>query len=56
MAQRLGDEYWLYVVENAADKPRLHTLQNPAARLKAEEVVGVVEYIVQDWQEGVSNG
>ncbi|MGQ9496195.1 MAG: hypothetical protein ACUVRY_08100 [Thermoanaerobaculaceae bacterium] len=48
MAQRLGGQYWLYVVENTADKSRLHTLQNPAARLKAEEVVGVVGYIMRD--------
>lgn len=30
MAQRLGDEYWLYVVYNCATTPELHAIQNPA--------------------------
>ncbi|MFC2037219.1 protein NO VEIN domain-containing protein [Chloroflexota bacterium] len=30
MAQRLGDEYWLYVVYNCSAEPDLHTIQNPA--------------------------
>ncbi|MFZ5916063.1 MAG: helicase-related protein [Chloroflexota bacterium] len=30
MAQRLGDEYWLYVVYDCAAEPELHTIQNPA--------------------------
>ncbi len=50
MAQRLGDEYWLYVVENAAAAPRLYTLQNPAAHLHPEEVYEVVRYVVKDWR------
>ncbi|MGB9872830.1 MAG: helicase-related protein, partial [Anaerolineae bacterium] len=29
MAERLGDRYWLYVVENALTEPRLHTIRNP---------------------------
>ncbi len=54
MAQRLGDEYWLYIVENAATKPRLHRIQNPAARLQPEMEVSIVRYIITDWQKGVS--
>lgn len=50
MANRLGDEYWLYVVEEAAAAPVLYTLQNPAANLKPEEVVEIVRYVVRDWQ------
>jgi hypothetical protein len=56
MAQRLGEEYWLYVVENAATQPRLHTIQNPAAKLQPEEVVGVVRYVVKGWQEAINAG
>ena len=56
MAQRLGEEYWLYVVENAATQPRLHTIQNPAAKLQPEEVVGVVRYVVKSWQEAINAG
>jgi superfamily II DNA or RNA helicase len=29
-AQRLGDDYWLYVVFNCASKPQVTTFQNPA--------------------------
>jgi superfamily II DNA or RNA helicase len=54
MAQRLGNEYWLYVVENAATQPRLRIIQNPAAKLQPEEVVEVVRYVVKNWKE-VSN-
>jgi hypothetical protein len=51
MAQRLGEEYWLYVVENAASSPRLHRVQNPAAKLKPNEVVEIVRYVVSDWKQ-----
>ena len=30
MAQRLGDEYWLYVVYNCSAEPELYTIQDPA--------------------------
>ena len=29
-AQRLGDDYWLYVVFNCASKPEVTLIQNPA--------------------------
>jgi hypothetical protein len=51
MAQRLGNDYWLYVVEHAASQPRLHTIQNPAARLQPEEQAEIVRYVVKNWQE-----
>jgi hypothetical protein len=51
MARRLQNEYWLYIVENAASKiPRLHTIQNPALRFKPEEIMGVVRYVIKDWK------
>jgi superfamily II DNA or RNA helicase len=53
MANRLGDEYWLYVVEQAATAPVLYTLQNPAAHLEPEEVVEIVRYVVRDWRNAV---
>ncbi|RMH30002.1 MAG: DUF3883 domain-containing protein [Candidatus Hydrogenedentota bacterium] len=52
MAQRLQGAYWLYVVENALTEPRLHTLQNPAVRLKAQPVVDVVKVVIENWREG----
>ncbi|MEM3647050.1 MAG: DUF3883 domain-containing protein [Thermofilum sp.] len=50
MAQRLGKEYWLYIVENAATTPTLYIIQNPAAKLHPEEVKEVVRYVVKDWK------
>ncbi len=50
MAHRLGGQYWLYIVENAATEPVLYTLQNPAAKLQPEEVVDIVRYVVKDWK------
>jgi superfamily II DNA or RNA helicase len=51
MALRLGDEYWLYVVENVASEPALHRVKSPAARLKPNEVVEIVRYVVTDWKQ-----
>jgi len=51
MAQRLKDEYWLYIVVNASTNPQLYTIQNPALHLKPEEEVSIVRYIVKDWKE-----
>jgi superfamily II DNA or RNA helicase len=50
MASRLGADYWLYVVEHALTTPHLTPIQDPAARLPAEEVVEVVRYVVRDWR------
>jgi len=49
MAQRFGKEYWLYVVENAVTQPRLYTIQNPAAKLHAQQVIETVRYVITDW-------
>jgi superfamily II DNA or RNA helicase len=51
MAHRLGNEYWLYVVENAASTPVLYLVENPAARLKPNEVLEVVRFVVSDWKQ-----
>ena len=51
MAQRLGADYWLYVVEDAASQPLLHTIQNPAALFTPEEVTEVVRYVIRDWKK-----
>ncbi len=53
MAQRLGDEYWLYIVETARTAPTLHTVQNPARNLLAEAQTEVVGYRVREWKEQV---
>jgi hypothetical protein len=50
MAQRLGEAYWLYVVEDALTDPRLHRIQNPAGRYQPQAVMGVIKLIVEDWK------
>ncbi len=54
MAQRLGGEYWLYVVEHAATTAELHTIQDPATKLHPDEVVEVVRYVVRGWKEAAT--
>jgi hypothetical protein len=54
MAQRLGAEYWLYVVEHAATAAELFIVQDPAAKLQPDEVVEVVRYVVRDWKEAAA--
>jgi superfamily II DNA or RNA helicase len=50
MAQRLKDEYWLYVVINASTAPELYVIQNPAEHLKPDEQVSIVRYVIKDWK------
>ena len=42
-AQRLGNDYWLYVVYNCASKPEVHAIRNPA-RLGWKPIVKVEHY------------
>jgi len=54
-AQRFGDDFYLYAVMNAATKPQLYIVQNPAKSLKPEEKIEVVRYVVP-FQEIVAKG
>ena len=54
MAQRLGREYWLYVVEHAATAAELYVVQDPAAKLQPDEVIEVVRYGVKGWKEAAT--
>jgi hypothetical protein len=45
-AKRFGNDYYLYVVLNAATKPELMIIQNPAEKLSPEERVEIVRYVV----------
>jgi len=51
MAQRLKEEYWLYVVVNAATNPELYLVPNPAEKFEPDEEVDIVRYIVKDWKD-----
>ncbi|NVM26402.1 MAG: DUF3883 domain-containing protein [Desulfobacterales bacterium] len=50
MANRLKEEYWLYVVTNASTQPELYLIQNPSQELEPNEEVEIVRYIVRDWK------
>ena len=45
-AKRFKDEYYLYAVMNAATKPQLYIIQNPAENLEPEEKIEVVRYVI----------
>jgi len=45
-AQRFKDDYYLYVVMNAISKPKLYIIRNPAKRLKPQERIEVVRFII----------
>ncbi len=51
MAQRLKDEYWLYVVVNASTNPELYLIQNPASKLFPDKVIDIVRYVIKNWKE-----
>jgi len=55
-AMRFGDDYYLYVIFNAATKPELRIIQNPAKNLKPEEKVEIVRYVVPLEQIKEKNG
>ncbi len=50
MARRLGEDFWLYIVENAATSPTLYRIQNPAQKLSPKEIVETVRYLVEAWK------
>ena len=49
-ANNLGNNYYLYVVFNAATKPELKIIRNPAEKIKPKKVIEVVRYVV-DWRD-----
>jgi hypothetical protein len=45
-AQRLLDDYWLYVVYHCSSRPEIHRIQNPA-QLNWHAIVQVEHYLVE---------
>jgi hypothetical protein len=45
-AERLKDDFWLYVVFNCGSTPELHTVRNPA-RLEWQPVTTVEHYRIK---------
>jgi len=52
-ARRFKEQYWLYVVANAATNPVLYIINNPAKNLKPQEKVEVVRFVVplKEWKD-----
>jgi len=55
-AKRFKEQYWLYVVANAATNPTLYIINNPAENLKPQEKVEVVRFVVpvKEWKNNSS--
>lgn len=51
-AKRFKENYWLYVVSNAATNPTLYIINNPAENLMMQEKVEVVRFVVpiDEWK------
>ena len=51
-AKRFKEQYWLYVVANAATNPILYIINNPAENLIVQEKVEIVRFIVSvdEWK------
>jgi SNF2 family DNA or RNA helicase len=51
-AKRFREQYWLYVVANAAASPTLYIINNPADNLSVEEKIEVVRFLVpvDEWK------
>ena len=54
-ACRLGDEYWIYVVEHVFENPRITKIQDPSKKLS--DIIEKIEqnrlhWIVHDWRSG----
>ncbi|MEM1967328.1 MAG: helicase-related protein [Candidatus Caldarchaeum sp.] len=52
-AKRMGDLYWLYVVENAIDNPTIHQIKNPGEAFKEKvKKIPIVDYryIIEGWK------
>jgi len=51
-AKRFKDQYFLYVVSNAASQPTLYIIRNPAENLTPEEKLEIVRFIVpvKEWK------
>jgi len=53
-ARRMKDDYWLYIVENAMDDPKITTFKNPFEIFKdtvRKEQVIEYRYIIDDWKQ-----
>ena len=52
IAKRFKEQYWLYIISNAATAPTLSIIQNPAENLAATEKIEVVRFVIpaNEWK------
>ena len=53
-AERMRDYYWLYVVENALEQPKIYTICNPAEKFKNKvKRIPVIDYkyVIEEWKD-----
>lgn len=57
-ASRMRDDYWLYIVENALDNPKITTFKNPFETfnntIRKERVIEY-RYIIDDWKQKINS-
>jgi len=51
-AKRFKEEYWLYIVTDAATNPTLYVINNPAESLNVQEKIEVIRFLVpaSEWK------
>ena len=53
-ARKMEDDYWLYIVENALDNPKVNPIQDPYEKAKDSirtEEETVKRYYIDNWKE-----
>ena len=53
-ARKMEQDYWLYIVENALDNPKVNPIQNPNEKFKDSirtEEETVKRYYIDNWKE-----
>ncbi|MHA1195620.1 MAG: helicase-related protein [Promethearchaeota archaeon] len=48
MAGRFGDNFWLYVVDNALNNPVIYPIKNPVQNLKYDKILETKRYIIKE--------
>ena len=53
-AQRLGSDYYLYVVSGVKTLPQLYEIRNPLSRCNVDKIV-IPSWRIDDWQTSASH-
>ena len=50
MAQRMKEDYWLYIVVDAATSPKLYLINNPVDKIDLKEIKDTVRFMSSNWR------